>query len=520
MCLFGTGVDCTVPGDPADDLCNDDPGSGDVFVDCSGYISHHPFATYGQPAPPAELLGMFYYLEDVIDDDPPPPRLEYDFIPDWSGSTYIWLRVQGGGDRAYEPIYQDPFVHNKSTIHWDVLSPSDPFTPQSNTDAPGNDRWRDNRADPTEWRWIQLGTTTATAGQPFALRLWAGSPGYDIDKIIVTNDPRFASAADPANGNYSPIGVLENYDDPATDIGPAATQGSATRAACDPCNPVFGLSVTPDQCTGYSPVLTPTNHLANPLFGGIEPLRTSKEAIKHFIERLNPEFDQAGFVPFAADVDRYDQAQLECVGRYGQACYDPLVQSPPISYTSVLRQVEGPLALSGTDIAEGMRNSLEVLGVNVQNLPECGPGQNPYDDNCFDNSCSGDERTSCGRADAAERVMMVLTDGWPNDNPGGCGNDPVYNFPLENDDDYDCVIYYSGRALQNNVVVYTIGLGVGARTDLLEMAAETARGKFFYAPTPEDLDAVFDEFIWSNSASCREDARYYLPIILKKYQQY
>lgn len=226
-------------------------------------------------------------------------------------------------------------------------------------------------------------------------------------------------------------------------------------------------------------------------------------------------------MPFAADVDRYDQAQLECIGRYGQACYDPLVQNPPISYTSVLPQVEGPLALNGTDIAEGMRNGLEVLGVNVQNLPECGPGQNPYDDNCFDNTCEpADERTSCGRADSASRMMIVLTDGSPNTNPGGCGNDPVYNFPLENDDDYDCVIYYAGKALQNNVVLYTIGLGVGARTDLLEMAAETARGQFFYAPTPEDLDAVFDEFIRLTRASCREDESNYLPIILKNYQQY
>ncbi len=66
---------------------------------------------------------------------------------------------------------------------------------------------------------------------------------------------------------------------------------------------------------------------------------------------------------------------------------------------------------------------------------------------------------------------------------------------MENDDDYDCVIYYAGQALNNNVVVYTIGLGDGARADLLEMAAETARGKYFYAPTPEDLDAIFDEIL-------------------------
>jgi hypothetical protein len=493
VCLPGTGVDCPVVGNASDNLCVDDSGEGDVFVDCSGYVSHHPFATYGQESPPAEPLGMFYYLEDVIDNDPPPPRLEYDFAPDWSGNTYIWIRAQGGGDRAYEPIYKDPFEHGKSTIHWDVLSSTDPFDPDTNDEndpeyALGHDRWRDNRATPSDWRWIRLGSTTATLGETFVLRLWAGSPGYDIDKIVVTNDPR---------SNWRDIPAL-NYDTPAANIGRPATPGSATRAACDRCNPIYGLSVTPDQCSGYAPVLTPTNNLANPLYGDLEPIRTSKEAVKRFVQRLEPEFDQVGFVPFTTDVDRYDQAQLSCRKRDGQACFapDPAVPESPISYTAVLASVEGPVSMHGTDIAEGMRNGLEVLGVNVRDLPPCGSGQNPYDNNCFDNSCDPDvPSTSCGRGGAATRVMVVLTDGSPNANPGRCGNDPVYNFPYENDDDYDCVIYYAGKALQSNVIVYTIGLGDGARRDLLEMAAETARGQYFFAPTPEDLDAVFDEIL-------------------------
>jgi hypothetical protein len=497
VCLPGTGVDCPVEGNASDNLCVDDPVAGDVFVDCSGYISHHPYATYGQPSPPAEELGMFYYREDLTDNDPDndPPKLEYDFAPDWSGPTYIWIRAQGGGDRAYEPIYQDPFLHNKSTIHWDVLSSSDPFDPDT-IDAVvlgyelGNNRWRDNRASPDEWRWIRLGSTTATLGETFVLRLWAGSPGFDIDKIVVTND---------SSDDWRAIPAL-NYDTPAENIGRPATQGSATRAACDPCNTIYGLSVTPDQCSGYARVFTPTNNLADPLYGDLEPIRTSKEAVKRFVQRLEPEFDQAGFVPFTTDVDRYDQSQQACRKRNGKACFDPVVQNPPISYTLVLASVEEPVSMHGTDIAEGMRNGLEVLGVNVRELPECGAGQNPYDNNCFDNSCKDTgvdplQRTGCGRGGAASRVMVVLTDGSPNQNPGGCGNDPDYSFPLENDNDYDCVIYYAGKARQNNVTVYTIGLGDGANEDLLRMAAETARGQYFFAPTPEDLDAKFDEIL-------------------------
>jgi uncharacterized repeat protein (TIGR01451 family) len=493
VCLV-PGIDCTVPGDSSDNLCKDDPlSSNDVFVDCSAYISHHPIATYGQQRPPAELLGMFYYLDNVINRDPEPPKLEYDFTPNWSGPTHIWIRAQGGGTRAYEPIYQDPFVLNKSTIYWDVQSPDDGFNPQANTAAPGVDYWRDNRADPDKWQWIHLGTTTATVGEAFVLRLWAGSPGYDIDKIVVTND---------THTNPSQIGAL-TYDN---NIGRPATAGSATRAACDPCNAIYGLSVIPEQCSVYSPVLTPTNNLDNPLFGDIEPLRSSQEAVKRFIQRLDPEFDQAGFVPFTEYIYRAGQSQLECRKRDGTACYEG---TSPISYTRVLAKVEHNSAINGTDIAWGMLEGLKELGVNVANEPQCTPSKNPIDDNCFDNSCTSNLKTGCGRGGAATRVMVVLTDGSPNSDPVdekhvSCGNDPVYNFPDEipDSDSYDCVIYYAGKALENNVIIYTIGLGDGARADLLQMAAETARGQYFLAPTPEGLDIVFEAIISTTTTSC------------------
>jgi hypothetical protein len=166
----------------------------------------------------------------------------------------------------------------------------------------------------------------------------------------------------------------------------------------------------------------------------------------------------------------------------------------------VLEQVENNVALYSTDIAWGMLEGLKELGVNVADEPQCTPGKNPIDDNCFDNTCTGDLKTGCGRGGAATRVMVVLTDGSPNENPQSekhvsCANDPVYNFPYENDPNYNCVIYYAGKALENNVIVYTIGLGEGARADLLQMAADTARGQYFFAPTPEDLDAQFDQIL-------------------------
>jgi hypothetical protein len=486
VCRPGTGVDCSVPGDPSDHLCDDDPVA-DVQVDCSGYISHRPYVTYSQPAPPAEQIGMFYYLDDVIDNHPAPPRIEYYFTPDWTGTTYVWIRAQGGGRYAFEPVYHDPFIENKSTIHWDVQSSTDGFNPETNSQAPGANTWRDNRADPSLWRWIRLGSASTTANETFRLALWAGSPGYDIDKIVVTNDSRADASSIPAL----------TYDGGR---GRPATPGSAGYQACDPCNPIYGLSVRPEGCTGYSPVLTPTNNLANPLFGEVEPLRTSKEAAKRFIQRLDPRFDQAGFVPFTTNVTRADQAQLDCLRREGQSCYQG---SSPISYTRVLMGVERPPAQFSTNIAEGMRNGLEVLGVNVRNLLDCLEGRDPYTNNCFDNTCDrADRHDSCGRGPAAQPVMVVLTDGSPNNNPGGCGNDPVYNFPYENDDDYDCVIYYAGKAREAGVLVHTVGLGGGARGDLLGMAAEVGGGRHYFAATPDELDEIFEVLISESRASC------------------
>jgi hypothetical protein len=51
-------------------------------------------------------------------------------------------------------------------------------------------------------------------------------------------------------------------------------------------------------------------------------------------------------------------------------------------------------------------------------------------------------------------------------------------------------------------MVHTIGLGAGARADLLQMAAETGRGQYFFAATPADLDAILDAILSSTYAAC------------------
>jgi len=113
-----------------------------------------------------------------------------------------------------------------------------------------------------------------------------------------------------------------------------------------------------------------------------------------------------------------------------------------------------------------------------------------------------------------------LADGPPNNNPQSekgvnCSDHPVYNFPPVDDDDYDCVIYYAGQALASDVIVYTIGLGDDVPADLLQMAADTGRGRYFFAATPDDLDGVFGEILRTvREATCNRKF-IYLPLILK-----
>ncbi len=451
--------------------------SSSIEGDRSAHVAHHPYWTYGQSSPPAPLLGRFYTLQDAQNNLA--PRLEYDFTPDWTGDAFIWIRAQGGGRQSFlvDPVGNN-FVRDPRKLYWAV----DGGTPVENSSAPDCNTTYDYAGgynpDTTtcnnRWGWIRLGSISVTADTEYVLKLWAGSPGYEIDKIVITNDSRSSA---------SQIGVL-TYD---SNRGRPATVGSARRSACDKCNPIFGLQVDPSECTTpYHLVTEPTNRLADDLFSDREPLRTSQEATKRFVKRLDPQYDQVGFVGFDSGIEV--QSELVCIRRQGilgnpAACYDPSVQNPPISYTTVLQTIENQRASGGTDIAEGMRNGLEVLGINVD-----GRGG-------VDNLCDGTPGSACGRGGAAKRVMILMTDGSPNNNPGGACDDDPSLWPYNNDPDFDCVIYYAKKARQAGVVVYTIGLGNGVEPELLQAVADETRGTYFFAPSPKDLDAIFDQIL-------------------------
>jgi hypothetical protein len=61
--------------------------------------------------------------------------------------------------------------------------------------------WRVNRADNGMWRWIKLGTASTISGTQSTLKLYQGSAGYMVDKIVFTND---SSGSTPERGAPDP----------------------------------------------------------------------------------------------------------------------------------------------------------------------------------------------------------------------------------------------------------------------------------------------------------------------------
>jgi Flp pilus assembly protein TadG len=441
--------------------------SSSVEGNRSAHVAHNPYWTYGQPVPPAPLFGRFYTLQDA--QRGVSPRLEYDFRVGWSGTAYIWLRAQGGGSQSFwVNLVNGQYYRDPSKIYWAVGS-----NPPVENNAAGSCNTTYDYAGSSScsgsWNWIRIGSFNVISGSLYTLKIWAGSPGYEIDKIVITSDSRTDSS------QIEPL----TFD---SGRGRPATVGSARAGACDPCNPIFGLTVNPSDCTTpYYLVTTRTNRLGDDLFSDFEPIRTSQEAVKRFVQKLDPQFDQVGFVAFNNDTP--SRTELACIRRYGRACYDPLVQNPPISYTQVLRAIEEQTASGGTDIADAMRSGLGVLGLNVDGLAG------------WDNRCTGAANSACGRGGAAKRVMILLTDGSPNDNPGGACDDDPSLWPYNNDPDFDCVMYYARKARQTGTVIYTIGLGNGVIPELLQAVADETQGMYYFAPSPKDLDNIFDQIL-------------------------
>jgi hypothetical protein len=432
---------------------NDDPSQPGT------YVSHHPERTY---YPDTQPYGRFYTSVDA--ETGAAPRVEYQFSfkneasPTWGSQAHIWIRARRG-DQGQDQQGNT----NRGTLYWalDQGSTRLVWPPATNTAIENN----------SGWRMVYLSPVDVQYGPVFTLKLYAGSSGYDIDRVYITNN------------SYIPGDV--QTDRPAT-------PGSARGWGCDICNPIFGETVTPDMCTSYY-LITTTNSLSNPIWADQnQPMRTSKEAIKNFVDRLDPAFDQVAFIPFTTNDSGWTKigSELSCLQasrrQAGIDCYDGL---NPISYTHVLRAVEEVEPQSLTCIACGMRLGLQSLGYNTDNDPG------------FDNSCDGSANSHCGRGGGASKVMILITDGAPNSRPIGVTCDPLtvggvtYDNTYNGNANYDCVLNYAEMAAGKGVTLYTIGLGFGVDGEFLARAAELGNGQYYQAGSPNDLDLIFNEIL-------------------------
>ncbi len=496
----------------------------------SGAVRHNPLVQNNGPNP----FGHFYTQAEA--QNGAAPRLEYEFYPTWTGSTYIYIRAQGMGSYyGGSPVGQ---------FYWNVVDSAgaDQTTvataTASSSPASNWTYYYGPMAD--AWSWVKLGpiSLTPNPSQPYRLRVYAGQPGFGMDRILITK-----RNIDP---NTSYLASRE------------ATPGSARGLASDPCNPIFGKSVLPSDCNPYGggriDVSQPLNNLDDSLFNALDPIRGAQESIRAFVARLDPKLDQAGFASFAPDA--VQRSQLECLrasraraaagsqinnyplnaatyGEYDElTCFDKdaaIAGTKPISFTNVFVAIEDVYPpKDGTDIADGMRRGLHLLGINTDN-DDGGNHQNDCDwrrsgtpwwqvrrsNGTYLNQPGADSKSNpiishCARGQAATGIIVLLTDGEPNNGDPGDNSEckvvpsplPYEGFPTTANttdttriNNFNCVMYYTKIAADNGILIYTIGLGAGVDRDLLNAIADQTNAKAYFVLTASQLNAIFDQIL-------------------------
>jgi len=464
-------------------------GRADSFGrdDEGGYIQHQPPRTHigadgtGVPCSWDDINdgGMCLRSADISSwGGPfPAPRVDYDFTVPSNGTWYVWVRGQGGDSQSADYVF------------WG-LDGSPIGTGEVYKNNYGGYQDGASRSD---WEFVRFGcgeSGSQPCGQylqknrTYTLNLWAGANGFRVDRLIITNDSRdpnsFFSSSNDSSARSSYRGVVDNVlKTPAT----GRIDNNRTGWACDPCDARFGGSPSPSDprrpvCT--SEMAPQPNRLLDDIYDDEYPMRPSVEAAKNFVRRLDPRYDQIGYIAYNSSASIRDR--LQCVRRLGaDTCaygYDPDPDtsdglSSDVIESSVIAHLDATHATGGTNIADGIQKGIEVLSSRNGNY---------------------------GRPGAAH-IMIVMTDGRTNstnnlDTPE-CYEDDLW--PANDsgsttwDRAKDCTVYYAMQARNNGIVIYSITLGSSADIELMEYIAELTGGVHRNAPRPEQLNDIFDE---------------------------
>jgi hypothetical protein len=417
------------------------------------YLSHHPYIDYRDES--LSGLGVACTWEDVSNGEMcrrgvpggpfSAPRADYDFTVPRGGTYRIWIRGQGGSNGGNQHIFWG--------LDGGPIGEEGGFRAGAMYDG----------AVGSEWRWRRLGSATWSAGEVHTLNLWAGGAGFDVDRIIITTDPR--------GGDNDPPPPMDQNEG----RGPSFWSNGHPNPddwACNPCDPRFGgrpdgaivcTDEVPSRCL-YRPdcqAFANPDQRYNPIYDDEQPMRTALEAAKHFVARLEPRFDQIGYVPYSNDAEI--ASELQCLRRL-----PPHACTPAVITATVLSQLDATRAGGSTNIGDGLMKGIQVLST-----------VDPH----------------YGRSGAAH-IIVLMTDGQANKYPNSeCWQEDLWPDVGDStlDRANDCVMYYAREAQNNGIVIYTISLGWSADSDLMDAVAELTGGLHRGAKSSAELDAVFDE---------------------------
>ena len=449
-----------------------------------------------------------------FDDLSAAPRMDYAFDIPSARTWYLWIRAQCG---PWPSVGGDPPPRHVDgcEVHWGVNGDKQG---SSNAGQFGESASRDcfsglgsgeqrvfcyapreggTRGDQYQWKWVRLGQINLGQSGRHTINLWGGGTGFRVDKLVLTTNPdTFSNAVDGApafirettpewnevkDQAYQTYWVdtdpLGTHDDDEPSGGPPDT-GGRSGLACDPCNPIYGLRV-PEV---GEPVLC--DNTQDDMLDDAQPVRAAKEAAKGFVRRMRARVDQVGFVSYntTATIMR----ELHCSKIAGDmppedGIWDP-VTGPDAAWSWCFDHPGDP-----RDSRVG-----SVLG-GIEEM-ELGHGGDVWT-NIADGMAKGQQvlmSADYGRP-AALKFMILLTDGIPNRWPGNvCYRDGTL-WPDETGDRNvdrarDCVIYYAQRAAEENIMIFTVGLGISADGDLLTRVSEITGGEYFYAQNAEELN--------------------------------
>ncbi len=413
-----------------------------------GYISHHPWphndkwTGYGVSCRWDDVTSAGYdgngpYCNstdsDVLDFGGPfpVPRVDYEFTAPSGGTYYFWIRGQGG----------DRDVH----VFWGVQedTPLQYPTNQESSFSTGADY---DAARSSRWEWERMGSVFLQEDRKYVLSFWGGGAGFDIDRIIVTSD----------DTSYN----LPLRDSPANN--------ARTGWACERCDPRFaGLPGGLLQSDGWwLPDCSVSDQSDDPIYDGEMPIQPALGAATRFVSQIDCSRDQIGYVSYSANSSIRNE--LECLLRLGPGgCTADVISA------TVTSEVYTTTAGGSTNMAAGVIDGINVLSA---------------------------ESGHYGRPEAAH-TMILMTDGVVNVIPNDyCDDDPSLWPPTswsdsQEDRAKDCVIYYALQARANGIVIHTISLGYSADMEIMQAVADLTGGTHYWAPTPDHLDDIFEEFL-------------------------